>query len=79
MVSVLFLCQTARTTNFNQLKINTLYSKAVSITNNLLTTDFLFRTFASTYLSIKSVNPMQWGRQLVSRGANGRQLTTPLF
>ena len=22
---------------------------------------------------------MEWGRQLVSRGANGRQLTTPFF
>ncbi len=51
----------------------------MSITYYLLTRGILFSTFASTYLSIKSVNPMEWSRQLVSRGANGRQLTTPLF
>ena len=51
----------------------------MSITYYLLTRGILFSTFASTYLSIKSVNPMEWSRQLVSRGANGRQLTTPLL
>ena len=40
----------------------------MSITYYLLTRGILFSTFASTYLSIKSVNPMEWSRQLVSSG-----------
>ena len=49
--------------------------------NRLLPLDnavFLYY-LCSDILINQSVNPMEWSRQLMSRGANGRQLTTPLL
>ena len=78
-INSIFCVSIIRGRKSNLLEISRLNSCFVSVACYLLTKLLFFCIFASTYLSIKSVNPMEWGRQLVSRGANGRQLTTPFF